>query len=126
MPALRADDVVDLLLHQLAQHAKPDADAQREQSLLRSPHQLTERFLHTLRQHGLIAGRLRDRYVATHGGSSFDLGRITRHAPTRSGRAGGTAVTSKFYKPRDNLVRVLRTDPKDRAQRKRPASVVAW
>ena len=40
---------------------------------------------------------------ALHGGSSFDLDRIAHHAPTKSGRAGGTAVTSKFYEPRDNL-----------------------
>ena len=35
--ALRADDLDDLLLHQLGQHAEPDADAQREQPLLRRP-----------------------------------------------------------------------------------------
>jgi hypothetical protein len=33
--ALRAHDLVDLLLHQLAQNAEPDTDAQREQALLR-------------------------------------------------------------------------------------------
>ena len=53
--ALRADDIVDLLFHQLAQHAEPDADAEREQSLLRCPDQLPQRFLHALREHGLIA-----------------------------------------------------------------------
>ncbi len=68
--ALRAHDVVDLLLHQLGQHTEPDTDAQREQSLPRCPNQLAQRFLHALREHGLIAGRLRDRYVAIHGGSS--------------------------------------------------------
>ncbi len=67
------------------------------------PDQLPQRFLHPLREHSLLHGRLRDRYVATHGGSSFDLVRVAHHAPTRSGRAGGTAVTSKFYEPRDNL-----------------------
>ena len=70
---LRADDLVDLLLHQLAQHTEPDTDAQREQPLLRGPDQLAQRLLHALRQHGLITGRLRDRYVLIHGGSSFDL-----------------------------------------------------
>jgi hypothetical protein len=29
--------------------------------------------------------------------------RIARHAPTESGRVGGTAVTSKFYERWDNL-----------------------
>ena len=38
--ALRADDIVDLLLHQLAQHAEPDTDAEREQPLLRCPNEL--------------------------------------------------------------------------------------
>ena len=51
--ALRAHDVVDLLFHQLAQHAEPDADAQREQSLLRCPNQLSQCLLHALREHGL-------------------------------------------------------------------------
>ena len=84
--ALGADDVVDLLGHQLLEHAKPDADAQRQQPFLRCPHQLAQRFLHALREHGLIAGRLSDRYVATHGGSSLDLWRIAANAPNRSGR----------------------------------------
>ena len=35
--ALRAHDIVDLLSHQLLQHAEPDTDAQREQPLLRCP-----------------------------------------------------------------------------------------
>jgi hypothetical protein len=102
---LRADDLVELVLEHLAQHTQPDSDAQREQSFLRGPDQLTERVLHALREHGLIVGRLRDRYVATHGGSSFGSWRIAHHAPTRSGRAGGTAVTSNFYTHRDNLSR---------------------
>jgi hypothetical protein len=103
-PPLRTDDLIDLLLQQPAQHPEPDLDRQSQQSLPRSPNHLPKRFLHALRKHGLLQGRLRDRYVATHGGSSLDLWRIARHAPTRSGRAGGTAVTSKFYEPRDNLL----------------------
>jgi hypothetical protein len=103
--ALQTDDVVDLLFHQLAQHAQPDTDAQREQSLLRCPDQLPQRLLHALWEHDLLHGRLRDRYVATHGGSSLDLCGITANAPIGSGRGGGTAVTSKFYEPRDNLGR---------------------
>src|SRR5204863_9147667 len=101
--ALRADDLVDLLFQHLGQHAEPDAHAQCKQPFLRCPDQLTKRLLHALREHGLIVGRLRDRYVATHGGSSFGSWRIAHHAPTRSGRAGGTAVTSNFYTRRDNL-----------------------
>ena len=87
--ALRAYDVVDLLFHQLGQHAEPDTDAQREQPLLRCPDQLPQRFLHALWEHGLLHCRLRDRYVATHGGSSLDLCGITANAPIGSGRGGG-------------------------------------
>jgi len=51
----------------------------------------------------LLGGRDgRERYVALHGGSSFDLCRITAHAGSGSGRGGGTAVF-KFYELRDNL-----------------------
>ena len=84
--ALRADDVIDLLLHQRAQHAQPDTDAEREQPLLRSPNELPQRLLHAHRQNSFFPGRLRDRYVLIHGGSSFDLGRIAAHAPNQSGR----------------------------------------
>jgi hypothetical protein len=101
--ALRAHNVVDLFLHQLGQDAEPDADAQRQQPLLRCPNQLAQRLLDALREHGLLQGRLSDRYVAIHGGSSLDLCGITANAANTSGRGGGTAVTSKFYKPRDNL-----------------------
>src|SRR5262249_37705121 len=51
----------------------------------------------------LIAGRLGDRYVALHGGSSFGSWRIARHAPTRGGRARGAARTPRFHERRDNL-----------------------
>ena len=84
--APRAHHIVDLLLHQLGQHAELDTDAQRKQPLLRCPDQLPQRLLHALREHGLITGRLSDRYVATHGGSSLDLCGITANAPNRSGR----------------------------------------
>ncbi len=87
--ALRAHDIIDLFLHHRAQHPEPNRDAEGQQPLLRCPNQLAERFLHALRKHGLITGRLRDRYVATHGGSSLDLCGITTNAPNRSGRGRG-------------------------------------
>ena len=99
------DELIDLLLQQLPQHAEPDLDREREQSLLRCPHQLPQCLLHALQEHALILGRLGDRYVALHGGSPFDLVRIAHHAPTNSRRAGGTAVTSKFNEPQDNLTK---------------------
>ena len=52
--ALRAHDIVDLLLEQLGQHAEPGRDAQRQQPLLRCPHQLAQRLLHPGGQHGLL------------------------------------------------------------------------
>ena len=100
---LRADHLVDLLLEQLPEHPQPDLDRQRQQPLLRCPHQLSQRLLDALGKHALITGRLGDRYGATHGGSSFGSWLIAPHAPTRSGRAGATAVTSKFHEHRDNL-----------------------
>ena len=60
--ALRAIGIVDLLLEQLPEHAEPNFDRQRQQPLLCRPHQLAQRLPHPLRQHGLIAGRLRDQY----------------------------------------------------------------
>jgi hypothetical protein len=72
--ALRADELVDLLLQQLPQHTEPDLDRQRQQPLPRCPNQLPQRLLDALWEHGLIVDRLGDRYVAPHGSSSFDLG----------------------------------------------------
>jgi hypothetical protein len=106
--ALRAHDLVDLLLHQLGQHPEPDTHAEREQPVLGSADKLAQRLLDTWRQlvHRGRGGR--DRYVLLHGGSSLDLWRITAHAPNRNGRGGGTAV-SKFHELRDNLRSALAT-----------------
>ena len=79
--ALRAHDLRDLHVQQLAQHAEPDLDRQRQQPFLRCPDQLPQSVLHALREHGLIVDRLGDRYVALHGGSSFDLGRSPATLP---------------------------------------------
>jgi hypothetical protein len=93
-PALR-NDIVDLLAHQLLERAQPNARAQRQQPLLRSPDQLAQRvlhapwaqgLLHAPREHDLITRRLSDRYVATRGGALLDLWRIAANAPNRSGR----------------------------------------
>jgi len=102
VPALRADDIVDLFLHQLADDAEPDADREREQPLPGGADQLAERLLDTGRQHILLSGRgLRERYGLLHGGSSLDLWWIARTLPVGADGAGGTAV--KFYELRDNL-----------------------
>jgi len=46
--ALRADDLVDLRLHQLVQHPKSNPDAERQQSFLRGAGELAERLQHRL------------------------------------------------------------------------------
>ena len=76
---LRAADLLDLLGHQLLEHAKPHADAQREQSLFRCSDELPQRFLHARRQR--LLGRL---------DASFDLpARYGLHAVLLS-RAGAS------------------------------------
>jgi len=48
--ALRTDNVVNLLGHQLRQHSETDADAQRQQPFLRGAGKLAERDLHAFGQ----------------------------------------------------------------------------
>lgn len=91
--ALRADDLVDLLLHQLGEHTEPDTDAQSEQPFLRRAHELAERLLHPRRQRQLTSRAVGDdlfqRY-GLHGGSSclvddFALATVAQ----RPDKAGG-------------------------------------
>jgi pyruvate-formate lyase-activating enzyme len=115
--ALRADDLVDLLLQHLAQHTQPNPGRSREQPLLRCPDQLTKRFLDALEDHAVIVRGLCDRYGVLHGGSSFDLCRIAHHAPTRSGRAEGPPSAQLLHTPgQPTIVRclVLRMHPSTR------------
>lgn len=72
--APRPTRLFDLALHQLVHHAEPDTNAQREQTLLRSAHQLAEHLLRMLGQCVLPAcgrrgGDLLCLYVL-HGGPS--------------------------------------------------------
>src|SRR5687767_6300591 len=97
--ALRPNDLVDLLVHQLTQHAEPDAHAQGEQSLSRGPGQIAERDLHPLRQRRrLRAGRrgrdLINQYLLHGGSSCLEWTSTAAHAPSRSGRGGRTAASS--------------------------------
>ena len=106
LPA-RPDDVIDLLGHQLLQHAEPDADRKGEQPLLRGAGQFAERGLHVLGQlRRLRAGRhggdLINQYLL-HGGSScleVDFTRRERSQPERTRREDRRL---KFYELRDNL-----------------------
>ena len=96
VPALRADDLLDLGLHQLVHHAEPDADAQRQQPLPRGPDQLTQRLLNLRRQRPFTpsAG------VTTCGPDTFFMAVppvlsdffVAPNAPNRSGRDGRTAT----------------------------------
>src|SRR6266516_2067569 len=75
--SLRADDLVDLPLHQLVHDAEPDTHAECEQALPRCPDELAERLLdlrwkRTLR-HLQGRGDLGGGYLL-HGGSSCPLG----------------------------------------------------
>jgi len=55
------------------------------------------------RSRPLLARRLTRAVSTLAFGSSLDLGLIAHHALIRSGRDGGTAVTSKFHERWDNL-----------------------
>ncbi len=98
MLALRAHDLVDLGLHDLVQHAETNADAQRQQALLRGAGQLAERLLHALGQRArrlLLGGDLVTRYGPHRGGFSCPRWTCsTRHARNTSGRGGKTAASS--------------------------------
>ena len=107
--ALRAHDIVDLLLQQLGQHPEPGRDAQRQQPLLRCPNQRAQRPLHPGGQHGLLSHRgLRDRYGLLHGGSSFYLSWITpRMLPTGNHAAQGppSASSTSYGQPQGSPLR---------------------
>ena len=101
--ALRAHDLVDLRFHHLAQHAQTDADAQRQQPILRSVDEFAERLLHARRQRQLLAGDLLLLY-GPHGGPfvSVDLFAPATVAQ-RPDEAMGPPPT-KFHELRDNLL----------------------
>ena len=107
VPALRADDLLDLSLHQLVHHTQPDPDAQRQQPLPRDPDQLAERLLNLRWERPLQRLRGRDDLRAgylLHGGSSCPLGlgfsRPERSQPERTGQEDRH---SNFYENSDNL-----------------------
>jgi hypothetical protein len=96
--ALRTDDLVDLGLHDLVQHPHPDADAQRQQPLLRRTGQLAQRLLHPRGQAAhrlLVGGDLAGRYGPHRGGSSCPRWTCS-HSPRShgTGRGGRTAASS--------------------------------
>ncbi len=83
VPALRADNLVDLGLHQLVQHTEPNADAQRQQPFLRGAGELAERLLHRGGQllNALLAGRDRPSRYGPHGGWSSCPRTSDSHSP---------------------------------------------
>jgi hypothetical protein len=106
VPALRADDLVDLGVHQLVQHAEPDADAERHQSFPCRARQLAQRLQHRLGQSldALAVGRDRRGPIRSSCGWS-SLSSWTWFAPSRSqpDRTGREDRRLKFYELRDNL-----------------------
>ena len=105
--ALRADDLVDLGLHQLVQHPEPDPDAERQQPLLRRAGELAERLAHALgqllqRSSAGMTGAAGTVLIAVGPPVLVGLGFAPVTVPTRTGRGGRTAVF-KFYELRDNL-----------------------
>ena len=96
--ALRADDLLDLGLHELVKDAESDADRQGHEALAGRSGELAKRlpdpFGQLLEVLLLGAGRVR-RYGPHRGGSSSSrgLGRA-RQAPTGAGRGGRAAASS--------------------------------
>jgi len=115
--ALGADDLVDLERHQLVHNAEPNADAERQQSLPRCPHQLAERLLdlrwqRTLRP--LQRGHDRRRGYLAHGGSSCPRGLGWRLSRSQRERTRREDRRSKFYEIPDNLSHGRRRSLPDR------------
>src|SRR5581483_1000955 len=120
--ALRADDLVDLELHQFVHDREPDADAEREQALPRCTDELAERLLDLRRQRPLSHSRGRDDRRAgylPHGGSSC-LGwtSTARNAAHGNGRDGRTATqtstrfrTTSRQDPTHTAAAALRAEP---------------
>ena len=104
--ALRADDFVDLELHQLVHDAEPDTHAEREQALSRCPDQLAQRLLDSRwkRTLGRPQGRddLGGEYLL-HGGPSCPRGLGLRPARSQPERTRREDRRSKFYEISDNL-----------------------
>src|ERR1019366_8259121 len=75
---LGTHDLIELGLHHLAEHAQPNAHAQREQPILRGPGELPQRLLPPQRQTPGTAVLLL--HYGLHGGSSRLYGLIS-HSP---------------------------------------------
>jgi hypothetical protein len=81
--ALRAHDIVDLVLEQLVQHPEPGRNAERQQPLPRCPDQLAQRLLHPGGQHGAVTAAATDTVCFT---AVPILSGSPRTLPTATGR----------------------------------------
>jgi len=84
-----ADDLVDLGLHQLGQHAEPNTNRQRQQPFLGCAGQLAQRLLHPLGQlleAVVLADRVGVLLYGPHGGSSCPRWTCSRSPRSRSDR----------------------------------------
>jgi hypothetical protein len=104
MTALRTDDIVDLLSHQLRQHAQPHADAQRQQPFLRRSGKLAERQLHAFGQRvePAIADLVGSFVYVPHGGSPV-LVTWSHSSRSQQDRTRREDRHLKFYELPDNL-----------------------
>ena len=102
--ALRTDDVLDLLGHQLRQHPEPDTDAQRQQPFLRRAGKLAERQLHAFGQRVElpIADLVGSFVYVPHGGSPV-LVTCSHSSRSQRDRTRREDRHLKFYELRDNL-----------------------
>jgi len=101
--ALRADDVLDLFLKRLGQHAEPEALAAREQALLRGVDELAERCLNSRKERKLLrlpSLTTSKTDTALIGGFLLSRGPISRTPRSQSDR---TRREDRFYGLRDNL-----------------------
>jgi hypothetical protein len=108
--AARADDLVDLGLQQLAQHAQPDADAEREQALLRRAGELAERVTHPLGQppEAVATDVVGGVVYVLHRGLLLRLDGLGSHPPrSQRDRTRREDRHLKFYELRDNLASAL-------------------
>jgi hypothetical protein len=103
--ALRTNDIIKFLFHELGQHAEPDADAERQHPLLAAPTSSPS-------ASWTRAGNTASYAIAAYATDTVSLtavppsifGGSPRTLPTGTDAAGGTAVF-KFYELRDNLGR---------------------
>jgi hypothetical protein len=102
--ALRTDDVIDLLGHQLRQHPEADADAQRRQPFLRTAGTLAERHLHAFGQRvELPIAALGGRLIYVPPGGAPRLTACSHWPRSQQDRTRRGRTHLKFREPQNNF-----------------------